>query len=1463
MELRVLSDLTDLAVVAYDDPSGAVANRLPEGWQYVGPADASSAVGLPMPATYVDSSGATRSYFDNHGYFTTEDGSGKAFVAINHSTHEISVVFRGTDGWLAGDLSSNITIAIGNIATTASKFEVLVQAVKTLLSELETTGSWKLLAAGHSLGGALAEWFVGNEPSFDGGVGIGSPSTINTSETPTLNSNFVHVTHLSDTVGMFDPFGGNLVGGNVLGGLNHIGPLLRIYDDDLGPEPTFDLEIIAPAHHQGLYKSQISIIENSSASEGYNGTGSVRFLSSQTDNSIFLSQISEHSMILGGARADLLDASGAVATVRLDGRFGNDTVQGGAGSDYLEGSVGDDALVGGLGDDRLSGGTGNDRLDGGFGSDTFVGGTGDDIYNIGPNQGVDVLDDQGDGASDTIIYYGSGLVTAATQFHYALGASPMDMVVAVKDANGATISEFTIADMGVLTGQIEFLHLVDSDPAVLIADPIDLRTEWLKLDAPQPPTPGDGDDFGGNTTTNGILAIGGSVQGSIGTPLDKDWFAVSLVAGETYEFSLSGADGGGGTLADPFMRVRDPFGQSLVFNEDADAGTRDARIVFTAPTTGTYFVSVGGDLLTGGTYLLQSTPARPEATEGDDSLSGGAGLDSIDGLGGNDTLLGGNGSDTLIGGSGNDSLDGGEGNDSLQGGTGRDTIYGGNGNDIIGFGNSLGLSNQFFRGFADGGLGDDLIYAGLDLNNILGGGDGNDTITTSGTGTGGYFSGHSGNDLLIGTGGSAYALYENTLGPITVDLTITGSQYVGFGEDYDTLIDMHVVGGAFADTITGNALANRIFGGPGGDRMSGGDGNDMLVGGGVFDTTDLHADTLAGQGGDDQLYASPGGDRLDGGAGFDVAYFNLYPGAVSVDLAQAGAPQAVGGSFGSVTLIAVEGLSGSSGADTLRGDDSANTLDGYEGDDLLDGNGGADTLIDHFGNDTLLGGAGSDFIYGGAGADSLNGGGDIGSHDTLIGGAGMDALLIDFSWASGSVSTSAGWLSSPYYTGAAQVFSVAGNSASVTVSTIEALVIATGSGSDNLALSGGSNTVFANAGADTVVGGDGNDRISLGSGNDIGNGGAGDDSLIGGIGDDQLRGESGNDTLLGEAGIDVLNGGAGNDVLNGGDNYDFALYFGATAGVFVRLSEVGPQDTGGAGIDTLISIEAVSGSQFGDTLVGTDNSDQFYGEAGNDSLVGHGGNDVFRGDAGNDTADGGAGVDQISYQYDAAAVRVDLATAGPQDTGGSGIDQLIGIEQVVGSAFNDTLSGDGAANFLSGFNGDDSISGRAGNDTLFLGEGNDTGTGGDGDDYFDGGIGNDFMDGGTGNDTQIAGAGFDTAVGGAGNDLLDGGADADSLSGADGNDTLRGGSGDDLLAGGRGADVFIFGAGFGNDTIIDFRRVEDEIRFEGAGFADFADMMAHALQVGRHVMITNAAGDSLQLNNTLLSSLQSADFLFS
>ena len=98
-------------------------------------------------------------------------------------------------------------------------------------------------------------------------------------------------------------------------------------------------------------------------------------------------------------------------------------------------------------------------------------------------------------------------------------------------------------------------------------------------------------------------------------------------------------------------------------------------------------------------------------------------------------------------------------------------------------------------------------------------------------------------------------------------------------------------------------------------------------------------------------------------------------------------------------------------------------------------------------------------------------------------------------------------------------------------------------------------------------------------------------------------------------------------------------------------------------------------------------------------------------------------VDTVSYVSASAGVAADLAAA----TGtGQGNDILADVQNVTGSAFNDTLTGNSLDNTIIGQAGDDVIDGAAGNDTE---------TGGTGDDTFNQGAaanGNDIIDGGGG-----------------------------------------------------------------------------------------------------------------------------------
>ena len=81
-----------------------------------------------------------------------------------------------------------------------------------------------------------------------------------------------------------------------------------------------------------------------------------------------------------------------------------------------------------------------------------------------------------------------------------------------------------------------------------------------------------------------------------------------------------------------------------------------------------------------------------------------------------------------------------------------------------------------------------------------------------------------------------------------------------------------------------------------------------------------------------------------------------------------------------------------------------------------------------------------------------------------------------------------------------------------------------------------------------------------------------------------------------------------------------------------------------------------------------------------------------------------------------------------------GSDEVLGIEGVLGTAYEDILAGDDLENYLAAGAGDDILAGEGGSDELLGGEGNDYIYGGDGDDYIVGGAGTDILFGGSGRD---------------------------------------------------------------------------------------------------------------------------------
>ena len=121
-------------------------------------------------------------------------------------------------------------------------------------------------------------------------------------------------------------------------------------------------------------------------------------------------------------------------------------------------------------------------------------------------------------------------------------------------------------------------------------------------------------------------------------------------------------------------------------------------------------------------------------------------------------------------------------------------------------------------------------------------------------------------------------------------------------------------------------------------------------------------------------------------------------------------------------------------------------------------------------------------------------------------------------------------------------------------------------------------------------------------------------------------------------------------------------------------------------------------------------------------------------------------------------------------------------------------------------------------------------------------------------------AGDDRIFGGGGNDLLRGGDGNDKLFGGSGNDRLRGDHGDDILTGGAGNDRFIFDLQGGTDTVKDYQDEVDRLDFTNFHLAGFDDLMSHAAQVGNNTVFTMAGGETIILENVLISVLDAGDF---
>jgi Ca2+-binding RTX toxin-like protein len=744
-------------------------------------------------------------------------------------------------------------------------------------------------------------------------------------------------------------------------------------------------------------------------------------------------------------------------TETIHGLGGNDVIDGGTGADTLDGGAGDDTLSSDFNNSNGSsytGGTGNDTITGGLYTDSYY-------FNLGDGQ--DTISEVGGYNSiyyNDKIYLGAGIATTDV----SLSRDNLDMLVDV----GTGGDQIRIKDWYASNNnRIEELHFDDGT----VWDVNTLHQNGAVLNGTE------GDD-----TLSGINGLTETIQGLGGNDTISGGTGIKTIDGGAGDDTLSsdftnsnGSTYTGGTgndtitgglyidnyhfnLGDGQDTISEVGGYNSIYYNDKiylGAGITTADVSLSRDNLDMLVdVGTGGDQIRikdwyannsnrveelhfdDGTVwdvnTLHQNGAVLNGTEGDDTLSGVAGLtETINGLGGNDVIDGGTGADSIDGGAGDDTLSSDFTNSNgstYTGGTGNDTITGG-----------LYIDNYHFNL----GDGQDTISEVGGYNSIYY----NDKIYLgSGITTADVSLSRDNLDMLvdIGTGGDQirikdwYASNNNRIEELHFDdgtvwdvntLHQSGAVLNGT-EGADTLsgVDglnetIHGLGGD--DTINSLSGNDSVFGGDGNDVIAGGTGANTLDGGAGDDTlssdfTNSNGSTYTGGTGNDTITGGlyidnyhfnlgDGQDTISEVGGYNSIYYNdkIYLGSgiattdVSVNRENQDILISVGTS-GDQIRIKDWYASNNNRVEELHFDDGTiwdvNTLHnkglelyGTSADDVITGYDNKINVIQGLdGNDTLTGGNSNDFIDGGIGTNIVEG------------GAGDDVLSSDFNASDGS-----------------------------------------------------------------------------------------------------------------------------------------------------------------------------------------------------------------------------------------------------------------------------------------------------------------------------------------------------------------------------------------------------------------------------------------------------------------------------
>ncbi|WP_432419681.1 beta strand repeat-containing protein, partial [Herbaspirillum aquaticum] len=732
------------------------------------------------------------------------------------------------------------------------------------------------------------------------------------------------------------------------------------------------------------------------------------------------------------------------------------------------------------------------------------------------------------------------------------------------------------------------------------------------------------------------------------------------------------------------------------------------------------------------------------------------------------TVYGSNANDLLYGGSGNDVLIGGTGNTFFQGGAGADQIVGGvnstgtNVNTASYAGSSAGVTVNLVTGAGTGGDAqgdqlsniqnlrgsafDDTFVANAAVNRLDGGSGGSDTVSytssnsavtvnlVTGTGTGGYAQGDTYthiqnvigsdyNDVFVASGeanrfdgglGSNTVSYASSNAGVNVNLQNgVGSGGAAAGDSYVRI--QNIIGTAYNDTFVGSADVNSFDGGSGGSDTVSYAGSTAGVsinfvsgrgtGGYAEGDSYNHIQNAIGSAFDDVFIAGVDSVHFDGGSGgSDTVNYGASTGAVTVNMITMSGS---GGYAQNNTYTNIQNIVGSSYSDTFIASAAANNFNG--------GLGGSDTVSYASSNAAVT----VDLTHtDGTGTFGGYAQGDVLAHiQNLIGSAYNDTFIAsadvnNFNGGGGSNTVS-------------YIFSTGG----VTIDLTNAIGTGTGgyyaagdsfSNIQNLIGSAYDDTFVASADANTFDGaGSNHNRVSYaasttavtvdlnyadGTGT---SGGYAQGDKLSNIQD--LTGGVGNDTFVASAAANNFDGGAGSNRVS---------YAASNAGVIVDLV-LGSGSGGYADNDTYVNIQNVTGSTANDTFIASLAANDFVGGGGTNTVsyakasdgngvtvdlfhgtgsngfaggdtysgiqnvIGSAYDDTFIADSNTNVFAGGLGSNTVSYAFSTAAVTVNLVT-GSGSGGFAAGDTYTGIQNVVGSSLDDLIIASSEANSIDG-----------------------------------------------------------------------------------------------------------------------------------------------------------------------------------